>query len=143
MLERCALRYGNLHSADGWRAVLDPVIARYAKRDPMCLFRADAAYAIPAIHTRLEEAGYCQAIRLPANAVLREKIAQRPTRPVGRPSLTEAKRFYEDFKYRAASWDKSRRVIARIEWHPGELFPPCGLHRHQSADGAGLGGALP
>ena len=33
MLERCALRNGNVHSADGWRDVLDPVIARYAGRD--------------------------------------------------------------------------------------------------------------
>ena len=48
MLERCALRNGNVHSADGWRDVLDPVIARYAKRDIMRFFRADAAYAIPA-----------------------------------------------------------------------------------------------
>jgi hypothetical protein len=28
---------GNVHSADGWRDVLDPVIARYAKRDIMRL----------------------------------------------------------------------------------------------------------
>jgi hypothetical protein len=28
-VERCALRPGNVHSADGWRAVLEPVIARY------------------------------------------------------------------------------------------------------------------
>jgi len=28
-LERCALRSGNVHSADGWREVLEPVIARY------------------------------------------------------------------------------------------------------------------
>jgi hypothetical protein len=27
-LERCALRPGNLHSADGWREVLEPVVAR-------------------------------------------------------------------------------------------------------------------
>ena len=43
MLERCALRHGNVHSADGWRDVLDPVIARYAERDIMRFFRADAA----------------------------------------------------------------------------------------------------
>ncbi len=30
MLERCALRHGDVHSADGWRKVLDPFIARYA-----------------------------------------------------------------------------------------------------------------
>ena len=59
MLERCALRNGNVHSADGWRDVLDPVIARYADRDlGGRFFRADAVYAIPAIYERLEEAGY-------------------------------------------------------------------------------------
>ena len=127
MLERSALRHGNVHSADGWRDVLDPVIARYATRDLMRFFRADAAYAMPAIYERLEEAGYFYAIRLPANAVLREKIAHRMTRPVGRPSLTKVKRFYEDFTYKAQSWDKERRVIAKIEWHPGELFPRVGF----------------
>src|SRR6056297_1243122 len=123
MLERCALRNGNVHSADGWREVLDPVIARYAERDIMRFFRADAAYALPDLYKRLEEASYFYAIRLPANNVLKEKIAHRMTRPVGRPSQTKIKRFYEDFEYQAASWDKPRRVIAKIEWHPGELFP--------------------
>jgi hypothetical protein len=128
MLERCALRNGNVHSADGWRDGLDPVIARYARRNlGGRFFRADAAYAIPAIYERLEEAGYFYAIRLPANNVLREKIAHWLTRPVGRPSLTKVKRFFEDFDYQAASWGKERRVIAKIEWHPGELFPRVGF----------------
>ncbi len=127
MLERCVLRNGNVHNSDGWRAVLDPVIARYAERDIMKFFRADAAYATPDLYERLEEADYFYAIRLPTNAVLREKIAHQLTRPVGRPSKTKVKRFYEDFQYQAQSWDKPRRVIAKIEWHPGELFPKVGF----------------
>ena len=127
MLERCTLRNGNVHSADGWRGVLDPVIARYAERDIMRFFRADSAYAIPALYERLEEADYFYAIRLPANNVLREKIAHRLSRPVGRPSKTKVKRFFEDFQYQAASWGTERRVIAKIEWHPGELFPRVGF----------------
>ena len=128
MLERCALRHGNVHSADNWRDVLDPVIARYAGRKlGGRFFRADSAYAIPAIYARLEESGYFHAIRLPANAVLRQKIAHRLTRPAGRPSQTRVKRFYEDFHCQAQSWDRTRRVIARIEWHPGELFPRVGF----------------
>ena len=59
--------------------------------------------------------------------MLKEKIAHRLTRPVGRPSLTKVKRFFEDFQYQAASWDKERRVIANIEWRPGDLFPRFGL----------------
>ena len=31
-LERCALRPGNVHSAEGWREVLEPVVARYRVR---------------------------------------------------------------------------------------------------------------
>ena len=91
MLERCTLRNGNVHSADGWQEVLNPVLARYAKRHLMGFLRADATFAIPAIYERLEEAGYFYAIRLPANAVLREKITYRLTRPVGRPSQTRVK----------------------------------------------------
>jgi hypothetical protein len=128
MLERCALRNGNVHSADGWRDVLDPVIARYANRDlGGRFFRVGAAYAIPAIYERPEEPGYFYAIRLPANNVLREKIAHMLTRPVERPSLTKVKRFFVDFNYQAASWDREHRVIAKIEWHPGELFPKAGF----------------
>jgi hypothetical protein len=48
------------------------------------------------------------------------------TRPVGRPSL-KPKVFYHDFSYRARSWRRSRRVIAKIEWHAGELFPRVGF----------------
>jgi hypothetical protein len=127
LLERCALRHGNVHRADGWRDILDPVIARYSKRDILRFFRADAAKEMPVIYERLEEARYYYAIRLPANTVLREKTAHRLTRLGGRPSQTKVKRFFEDFQYQAASWSKERRVIAKIEWHPAELFPRVGF----------------
>ena len=68
------------------------MIAQCTARDILRFFRADAAYAIPAIYARLEEAGDFYAIRLPVTNVLREKIANWLTRPVGRPSLTELKR---------------------------------------------------
>ena len=90
-------------------------------------FRADAACAIPALYERLEEAGCFHAIRMKKNAVPEGSIAHRLTRPVGRPSKTRVKRFCEEFRYQAASWDRERRVIAGIEWHPGELFPRVGF----------------
>ncbi len=126
-LERCALRNGNVHSADDWKALLTPVIERYAQRDIMRFFRGDAAFAIPELYETLETAGYSYAIRLKKNAVLEDKISHRLTRPVGRPSKTKVKRFYEAFEYQAASWSKPRQVVAKIEWHPGELFPRLGF----------------
>ena len=47
-------------------------------------------------------------------------------RPVGRPPH-EARRFYASFTYRAQSWSKPRRVVAKVEWHPGELYPRVGF----------------
>src|SRR3989442_875699 len=34
---------------------------------------------------------------------------------------------YGSFQYRTASWDRPRRVIAKIEHHLGELFPRVGF----------------
>jgi len=34
---------------------------------------------------------------------------------------------YKSFLYRAASWTKGRRVVAKVEFHFGELFPRVGF----------------
>ena len=48
------------------------------------------------------------------------------TRPVGRPPQKPIV-LYHDFPYLAATWDKARRVVAKVEWHQGELFPRVGF----------------
>ena len=53
-LERCALRAGNVHSADGWDGVLKPVVARYQGKVSRIYFRADAAFAMPEVYEFLE-----------------------------------------------------------------------------------------
>src|ERR687885_680741 len=81
--ERCALRPGNVHSAEGWREVLEPVIARYRDGVKRRYFRADAAFASPEVYACL--------------------------------------------RYQAKSWSRSRRVVAKVEWHPSELYPRIGF----------------
>ena len=125
-LERCSLRPGNAHSAADWRDVLGPVVARYRGRLKRRYFRGDAAYANPDIYEFLEAEGYKYAIRLPANAVLQERIGWLLKRPMGRPPH-EVRRTYASFNYRAGSWSKARRVVAKVEWHPGELYPRVGF----------------
>jgi hypothetical protein len=39
-------------------------------------------------------------------------------RPIGRPP-NEVRRSYANFTYQAGSWTKPRRVVAKVEWHPG------------------------
>ena len=125
-LERCALRPGNVHSADGWKDVLEPVIARYRRKMKRRYFRGDAAFANPEVYEFLEAEGYKYAIRLPGNSVLQESIGWLLKRPPGRPAH-EVRRSHASFSYQAGSWTKPRRVVAKVEWHSGELYPRVGF----------------
>jgi Transposase DDE domain group 1/Transposase DDE domain len=91
-LERCALRPGNVHSADSWEGVLKPVVIRYKGKVLRLYFRSKA----------------------------------RGSNTPGRPPK-EVRRSYASFSYRAGSWTKPRRVVAKVEWHPGELYPRVGF----------------
>jgi hypothetical protein len=125
-LERCLLRPGNVHSAEDRRVVLEPVIARYRGRGFTLYFRGDAAFAKPELYELLEAEGLGYAIRLPANPVLQERIGHLLTRPVGRPPK-KPQVFHASFSYQAQSWTKPRRVVAKVEWHQGELYPRVGF----------------
>ncbi len=125
-VERCALRPGNVHSAYEWREVLEPVIARYRDRTVRRYFRADAAFASPEVYEFLEAEDFKYAVRLPATKVLQDSIGHLLRRPVGKPP-NDVRRYYASFSYRAGTWEKARRVVAKVEWHPGELFPRVGL----------------
>ena len=116
------LRPGNVHSAEGWEELLLPEIERQQRMGQEVAFRADAAFAKPEIYEALEERGLKYAIRIPSNDNLERDIAELVPRPVGRPSqkpLVE----YKGFLYQAAGWKTARRVVAKVEHHPGEWFP--------------------
>jgi hypothetical protein len=125
-LDRCALRSGKAHSADGWRDVPEAVVARYRSCKLRRFFRADAAFTSPDIYQFLEAKVFGYAIRIKRNAVLQERIGYLLKRPVGRPP-NEVRRYYASFSYQTASWTKPRRVAARVEWHPGQLYPTVGF----------------
>jgi hypothetical protein len=57
---------------------------------------------------------------------VQDRIGYLLKRPIGRPP-NQVRRFYANFHYRAASWSKPRRVVAKVEWHPGELYPRVGF----------------
>ena len=125
------LRAGNVHSARRWRDVLEPILSRYGATGVRRYFRADAAFAKPDIYEYLEERRVFYAIRLPSNKVLQYEIAPLLIRPVGRPPKRPVI-LYDDFWYRAGSWDRARRVAAKVEWHRGELFPRVGASQRGS-----------
>ena len=120
------LRPGNVHSAEGWEELLLPEIERQQQVGKEVWFRADAAFAKPEIYEALEERGVKYAIRLPANDSLMRDIEELLSRPVGRPS-NKPLIWYKGFLYQAASWKTARRVVAKVEFHAGELFPRVGF----------------
>ena len=126
--EGSMLREGNVSSADRWLELLVPIVERYRGLGLRMLFRGDAGFARPEIYECLEKEAYEYAIRLPANQVLHREIdpllSQRETPRFnrGRPVVV-----YHDFQYQAGTRNKPRRVVAKIEWHAGELFPRVGF----------------
>ncbi len=124
--EGAVLRPGNVHSADGWKEFINPIVERYLKLAVRLLFRADAAFAKPEIYEYLETRHIGYAIRLPANEVLQKEISHLLVRPTEWPSQKPIVS-YHDFVYQAQSWNVPRRVVAKVEWHQGELFPRVGF----------------
>ena len=120
------LRPGNVHSAEGWEELLLPEIDRQQAQGKEVAFRGDAAFAKPEIYESVEKRESKYAIRLPANDNLERKITKLLTRPVGRPSYKPVVR-YKSFLYQAARWSRARRVVAKVEFHFGELFPRVGF----------------
>ena len=104
-----SLRPGNVPSADDWDDLLVPEIARQQAEGLRVAFRADAAFARPAIYERLEQHDVDYAIRMP-----------------GRPSRKPLVR-YKSFRYQAKSWTTPRRIVAKVEHHRGELFARVGF----------------
>ena len=120
------LRPGNVHSAEGWEELLLPEIERQQQLGKEVVFRADAAFAKPELYDALEQRGVKYAIRIPANDSLQRDIEELLTRPVGRPSHAPVV-WYKSLLYQAASWNTARRVVAKVEFHFGELFPRVGF----------------
>jgi hypothetical protein len=106
--------------------VLKPVVARHQGQVLRIYFRADVGFANPEVYEFLEAERIKYVIRLPANRVLQDRIGYLLKRPGGRPP-NEVHRFHANFSYQAGSWTKPRRVIAKVEWHPGELYPRVGF----------------
>jgi hypothetical protein len=123
---RCALRPGNVHSAAAWRAVLEPVIVRYRGSVKHLYFRGDAAFR----QSRDVRGSRSRADCLPHPVAAQRCLAAPDRLSAETPSRAtphKVRRYYASFSYQAQSWSKPRHVVAKFEWHPGELYPRVGF----------------
>jgi Transposase DDE domain group 1 len=87
---------------------------------------ADAAFAKPELYEALEaEDGQVRHSPAGEPAVVGADWPSL-TRPVGRPP-NKPQVFFAGFSYQAQSWARPRRVVAKVEWHQGELYPRLGF----------------
>ena len=79
------------------------------------------------IYEYLEERRVFYAIRLPSNkcAAIRDRSTADTT--CGEVRQKRPVILYDDFCVSCRSWDRARRVVAKVEWHRGELFPRVGF----------------
>ena len=120
------LRPGSVHSAEDWEELLLPEIERQQRMEKEVVFRADAAFAQPEVYESSEQRGVQYAIRMAANKSLELEIEDILFCPPGRSSRKPLVR-YKSFRYQAESWARPRRIVAKVEHHPGELFARPGF----------------
>lgn len=112
------LRAGNTHASNSCVALLKRIVGRLRRRWPGVAIeiRADAGFAVPAIYDYCEKEGITYTVGLITNPRLEE---------IARDLLDEAtllhqreaskQRLLSEGVYQAASWEKKRRVVYKVE----------------------------
>lgn len=118
------LRAGNTHASKGAAAILKRIIRRLkgAYPEATIVLRADAGFAVPAIYRLLEHEKVKYTIGLITNDRLRKRAANLVRKAeAGFAKTGEKQRLFGSFYHRAGSWQRSRRVIAKVERLPRGL----------------------
>ena len=113
------LRPGNVHASKAAVSILKRLVKKLKKAYPRThiLLRADAGFAIPALYRFLEKQSVSYVIGMITNSRLREKVehltvqAQQAFEQTG-----QKQRLFTSFRYKADSWKRFRRAIAKVEW---------------------------
>jgi hypothetical protein len=115
----CMLRPGNTHAAHRSKAVLKRLIKRLKKTYPQAeiVLRADAGFAVPRLYSLCEKERIHYVIGLITNDRLKDKSAELLAKAKEQFEQSgEKQRFFTSFTYRADSWSRSRRVVAKAEY---------------------------
>ena len=112
------LRPGNSHAAHGAVGILRRLLSRLRAAYPEAtiLLRADAGFAVPRLYELLEARGVRYVIGMIPNERLRARVTRLATQVTEAFAATgEKQRRFTSFRYRADSWPRARRVVAKVE----------------------------
>jgi len=113
------LRAGNTHASHRAVAILKRIVRRLRRAYPgvEIMLRADAGFAVPALYRFCESHGIHYVIGLITNERLRKKAAKVLAKAKVQFEQSHGKqRLFTAFGYRAESWGRPRRVIAKVEY---------------------------
>ncbi|MFH1227141.1 MAG: IS1380 family transposase [Planctomycetota bacterium] len=119
------LRPGNVYSSVGCLEFVEPILRYYVAKGFKVKLRGDAAFAEPGLMRLCEELRIEYAFRIKENSRLEAMITSL-TKSI-KKDKEKVVTVYKDFLYQAGSWNKPRRIIAKIEQYPNELFPRVGF----------------
>ena len=125
-LIKAELRPGTQYCSKETAEFLQPVLKDYREQYPEIKLyaRGDSGFAAPEIYEILEKYGCKYVIRLKDNPRLRKMLADKDAELYERTkedAISYAVE-YGEFRYRAESWGKERRVCYKIEKPYGELL---------------------
>ena len=116
------LRPGNDYCSKKTAQFLEPVLQKYKKMKVSIKTRMDSGFACPKVYKMCEKYEAKYYIKLKSNAVIKRKFTDEILTD---EVLKERKEVYTEFEYQAGSWEKPRRILARVQWKGDELFPVC------------------
>ena len=120
------LRPGNAHTAGHAVAFVMPLLFMLRKRlgaSVEIVLRADSGFASPKLYRKLEQHGFYYIVRMSENDRLLRRCARIEKRRRGRPPVERSVFRHFGFGYKAKTWKRTRRIVARSEFAPGELLP--------------------
>ena len=112
------LRPGNKHASFGAVQILKRIVKRLRRAYPeaMIVIRADAGFAVPGLYDFCEQRGLGYVIGLITNGRLRGRCADLVSQvEADYKSSGQKRRAFTSFAYRAKSWPRTRRVVAKVE----------------------------
>jgi hypothetical protein len=119
------LRPGSQYCSKNTDVFLEKILENISEKK--CFIRADSGFACPKIYEILEKRQQIYVIKMKAYGKIINQVQQYFDENI-LPNLKKSDKketqiFYHDFKYRAKSWNKSRKIVAKIIVRIDELFP--------------------
>ncbi|MBC8060553.1 MAG: IS1380 family transposase [Clostridiaceae bacterium] len=125
-LIKAELRSGNVYTSRQVVRFIGPILKRYITKYPSItkVIRGDSGFATPELYEISEKLDTLYAIRLKVNSTLyklacefaeiMDKLCKR--------DVISSHVVYGEFKYKASSWGKERRVVVKIEKPEGQML---------------------